>query len=142
VNAPIRVVVVDDEHCRRAVCGWFADTDDILIAGEAQNGVEVLPWLCQVRPDVVLIDVNAAEAEQMRRIAACAGVIVLHGSGQEALVLDAFRAGALGHLDKQNIRPPQAVAAVRAVSRGEAVLSPNLAGRIVDAVAERGRKEK
>ena len=138
VDHPIRVAIVDDDEAfRQAMCGWLAWVGDILVIGEARGGQETLRWLRQVRPDVVLIDVDAASAAQVREIAADAGVIVLHREGQEMRVLEALRAGALGHLEKHSVRPPQAIAAIRAVSREEAVLSPALAGRILDEVVEK-----
>jgi len=141
VKSPVRVVIVDDDDgFRRGMCGWLNGAGDILVVGDLRGGQETLRWLRQVQPDVVLIDVDAASAAQVRELAADAGVIVLHGAGQETRVLEALRAGALGHLEKPDIRPAQALAAIRAVSRGEAVLSPALAGRIVDEVAERYRE--
>ena len=138
---PIKIAIVDDDRgFRRAVCGWLNGAGDILMVGDTQSGQEMLRWLHEMRPDVVLVDVAAASAAQVRDIAADAGVIVLHGAGQEMRVLEALRAGALGHLEKQDVRPPQVLAAIRAVSRGEAVLSPGLAGRILDEVAERYRE--
>jgi len=143
VGDPIRVAVVDNnEEFRRVVCEWLAGIDGILIVGEERGSQEILCWLRQMRPDVVLIDVDAASAAQVREIAADTGVIVLHGAGQEMRVLEALRAGALGHLEKPDIRPAQVLAAIRTVSRGQVVLSPNLAGRIVDEVADWYRKSK
>jgi len=136
---PIRVAIVDDDGAfRQAGRGWFDGAGDIVIVGAAQSGRETLHWLYEVHPNVVLLDV-AAEAPQVREISALARVIVLHLPGQEALALGALRAGALGHLDKQNTSPPQAIAAVRAVSRGEAVLGPAMAGWIMDAVTRSRR---
>ena len=138
---PIRVAIVDDdEGFRQAARGWFDGASDVLIVGEVQGGQEIPRWLCKVQPDVVLMDVTVVSAAQVRQVAALAGVIVLHRAGQEPLVLEALRAGALGHLEKPDIRPAQVLAAIRAVSRGQAVLSPALAGRIVDEVAERYRE--
>lgn len=134
MNDPIRVAIVNDDGAfRQAAHGWFSGAGDIVVVGEAQGGQETLRWLREVQPDVVLLDV-AVSASLVREIAALARVIVLHLPGEETLVLEALRAGALGHLDRQSVRPSQAIAAVRAVSRGEAVLSPGLAGRIVDEV--------
>ena len=138
---PIRVAIMDDEGgFRQVVRGWLDGADDILMVGDTRSGQEMLRWLHQVQPNVVLVDVAAASAAQVREMAACAGVIVLHGAGQEPLVLEALRAGALGHLEKQDVRPPQVLAAIRAVSRGQAVLSPALAGHILDEVAREYRK--
>jgi len=138
VKNPVRVVIVDDDDgFRRGMCGWLNGAGDILVVGDLRGGQETLRWLRQVRPDVVLIDVDAASVAQVRDIAADAGVIVLHGAGQEMRVLEALRAGALGHLEKPDVRPAQVLAAIRAVSRGEAVLSPTLAGWILDEVVEK-----
>jgi len=143
VGNPIRVAIMEDEgETGQTVRGWFEGTDNLLIVGEVRSNEETLRYLEEVQPDVVLMDVTIASAAQVRQVAALAGVIVLHRAGQEPLVLEALRAGALGHLDRRNVRPSQAVAAVRAVSRGEAVLSPPLAGWVLDQVLEgRGRGE-
>ena len=139
---PIRVAIVDDEGgFRQVVRGWLDGADDILMVGDTQSGQEMLRWLHEMRPDVVLVDVAAASAAQVRDIAADAGVIVLHGAGQEMRVLEALRAGALGHLEKPDIRPAQVLAAIRAVSRGQAVLSPALAGQVLDEVVLRLKRE-
>jgi len=143
VGNPIRVAIVDDdEGFRQAARGWLDGASDVLMVGDAQSGQETLRWLRQVRPDVVLIDVAAASAAQVGEVAADAGVIVLHGAGQEPVVLEALRAGALGHLEKTDIRPAQVLAAIRAVSRGQAVLSPPVAGWILDQVLERRRRRE
>lgn len=139
MDDPIRVAIVDDDGAfRQAVRHWFDGASDIVIVGTAQSGRETLPWLHEVHPDVVLLDVATATS-QVHEISVLARVIVLHLPGQESRVLEALRAGALGHLDKQNTRPPQAIAAVRAVSRGEAVLSPAMAGWIMDEVTRSRR---
>jgi len=139
---PIKVAIVDsDEEFCRMVCAWLEDTDDILVMADAPRGLEVLRWGHEVRPDVVLMDVAAASTAQVRAAAAHAGVIVLHGVGQEPLVLEALRAGALGHLEKPDLRPAQVLAAIRAVSRGQAVLSPGLAGQVLDEVVLRLKRE-
>ena len=139
---PVRVVIVDDDDgFRRAVCGWLNGAGDIRVVGDLRGGQETLRWLRQVRPDVVLIDVDAASAAEVRDIAADAGVIVLHGEGQEMQVIEALRAGALGHLEKPDMRPLQVIAAIRAVSRGQAVLSPFLAGQVLDEVVLRLKRE-
>jgi DNA-binding NarL/FixJ family response regulator len=139
VGEPIRVAVVDDaEHCQ-AVRGWLDGATDVLVVGEAQSGDELVAWLRRVRPDVVLMDVTVGRAV-VREVAGHAGVIVVHGPEQEALLLDALRVGALGHLDRCSAQPREVLDAVRAVSRGEAVLSPLVAGQIVDEVARRHRR--
>lgn len=140
LDNPIRVAIVaDDGLLRQTVRGWLEDASDVRVVGEAEGGPQTLQWLREVQPDVVLLDI-AAPTPQVREISALARVIMLHLPGQEPLVLEALRAGALGHLDKQNVQSLEAVAAVRTVSRGEAVLSSSLAGSILDEVAEGYRR--
>lgn len=131
----IRVAIVgnDGAFCQM-MAEWLGEAADIEIAGSASGGPQMLDWLGQIRPDVVLMDVTAASLTQVRQIAAQSGMIVLHGAGQELLVLKALRAGALGHLDRQNARPSHVIAAVRAVSRGETVISPAIAGLMLDEI--------
>ncbi len=139
---PIRVAIVDDnERSRRAVREWFDGTSHVAIVGERPGGPEVLRWLRQVQPEVLLLDVAALPAEQIRETAAWARVIILHLPEQEPLVLEALRGGALGHLDKTNAHASQAIAAVRAAYRGAAFLSPAMAGRILDEVSARQRRD-
>lgn len=133
MSDPIRVAIVDGDgvFCQ-TMAEWLGEAGDIRVMGSAPGGQPVLDWLRQVRPDVVLLDVAATA--QVHQVAAEAGVIVLHQAGEEPLVLQALRDGALGHLDRQGVRPPQAIAAVRAVSRGETVISPAVAGLMVDEI--------
>jgi DNA-binding NarL/FixJ family response regulator len=63
-------------------------------------------------------------------------VVVLGVRGQERLVLDAFRKGARGHLVRGESTPLEIVEAIRAVSRGDTVLSPRMAGWILDEMAQ------
>lgn len=135
MSDPIKVAIVDgDGAFCRTMAEWLGEASDIEIVGSAPGGLQMLDWLGQMRPDVVLMDVAAASLTQVRQVADQARVIVLHGAGQEPLVLKALRAGALGHLDRQNARPSQAIAAVRAVSRGETVISPAIAGLMLDEI--------
>ncbi len=135
MDAPIRLVIVnDDQLFRQQVRDWGKATNDVEVIDTPKSEEEILHWLNEVRPDVILVDVTAVSMNQVRQMAAQARVIVLHVAAQEPLVLEALRTGAWGHLNKNNIQPSEVVAAVRAVSRGEAVLSPTVAGHILDEV--------
>ncbi len=135
MDEPIQIAIVsNDEQSRQTARQWLDGADNVQIVGERQGGPEAIPWLRQVRAEVVLLDIEALAAAELREAAAQVQVIVLHLAGQEPEVLEALRAGARGHLDKENTRPSQAVAAVRAVSRGEAVVSPTVAGLMLDEV--------
>ncbi len=138
LNEPIKVAIVDDDPSfRRTVRGWLDGEGDIEVIGDMQEDPLVFHWLRQIRPEVLLLNVTALSTAQIREAATLARIIVLHTAEQESLALDALRAGALGHLDKEKTRPSQAIAAVRAARRGAAFLSPAMAGRILDEVSAR-----
>lgn len=142
VTNPVRTVIVDDDAAFCQVLrGWFENAGDILIAGQTPGAPDILERLRELQPDVILLDLAAAPPAQIRAMTALAPIIILHVTGQESLVIEALRAGALGHLDKRNTPPSQVIAAIRAVQRGEAVLSPALAGRILDEVAMEQRRK-
>jgi len=139
VNGPIKVLILDgDDACRRKVCTRLAGADGITVVGEANEAQEALLLIQETRPDIVLLDVRTMQAgtpqvvTQIRAISPGTGVIVLHEEGQERAVLAAFREGALGHLGKGKVEGSDIAAAIRLVSRGKAVLSPEVAGRILD----------
>ncbi len=143
MNEPIRVAIVDDDPSfRQTVCRWLEGVECVEIVGEMAGWPEALHRLREVQPEVFLLDMATVSVEQIREAAAWAKVIVLHVPEQELLVLEALRAGALGHLDKTNTHPSQASAAVRTAHRGAAFLSPTMAGRILDEVTRRLHREE
>lgn len=139
---PIRVAVVDND---KAFCqklhAWFEITKDIRFVGEAQDGEELMEFVREVQPDVILVNVDVA-AFQVSQMSSLTRIIVLHLPGQEPLALEKLFAGALGHLDKRHVQPEQALEAIRAVNCGEAFLSPSMAGWIVDEIARRRLKDE
>jgi len=138
---PIRLALVDrDDQFRLAMCRSLDSMDGVTVVGETSDGEETLALARRSRPDVVLLDLETLQASRLPVVAQMSqqvphvGIIVLHAPGQEPLVLDALRDGALGHLVKGQARPDEIVAAIRTVSRNEAVLSPEIAGQILDDV--------
>jgi DNA-binding NarL/FixJ family response regulator len=149
VNGPIKVLILDgDDTYRRKMCTWLASADGITIVGETNDGQEALLLIQEVRPEVVLLDVPTIQASaprivvQIRAVSPGTGIIVLNEEGQEGAVLAALREGALGHLVKGKVGASDIAAAVRLVSRGEAVLSPDVAGRILDELPQEQRQRK
>jgi DNA-binding NarL/FixJ family response regulator len=136
---PIKVSILDDDDSFRQRTRELLETaGGIMVVGEAKNGQEAIALIHETRPDVILLDIGTRQASNLQMvIQICAlfphtKVIVLNDDGQEQLVLEAFRKGALGHLDKRKAQPAEIVEAIRAVGRGKAILSPGVAGRILD----------
>jgi len=146
VNSPIRVFIVDaDDSFRQRLCTLLGGTEGVTVVGETKEGQQAIALIHEARPDVVLLDIGTQHASNLQIVTQICEllpptkVIVLHNEGQEQLVLEAFRQGALGHLIKERIQPARIVEAARAVSRGEAILSPGVAGRMLDKVVHERR---
>lgn len=133
----IKVVIVDDDDLyRQRIRTLLEDANGITFAGEAKDGREALALIREARPDVTLFDVSALHTAQIDELSSRTKIIALNEDGQDQLVLEVLRKGALGHLVREKAPPAEIVAAIRAVSRGEAVISSGVAGRILDQVIQ------
>lgn len=139
----VGVLVVDDEELIRTGLRAIIDAeDDLHVAGEAADGVEVSPLVRQLRPDVVLMDVRKPKIDGIqatRHLLATVPepprVLVITTFENDDYVYDALRAGASGFILKRS-RPADVVEAIRVVAQGESLLFPSAIRRLV---ANRGR---
>jgi DNA-binding NarL/FixJ family response regulator len=136
----IRVLIVDDHPVvRDGLRGVLDGETDMQVVGEASHGAEALARVRATGVDVVLMDLRmptmgGVEAiKELRRIAPDVRVLVLTTYDTDRDVLPAIEAGATGYLLKDTPRD-ELVRAVRAAHRGEAVLSPAVAGRLMGRV--------
>ena len=146
MDNPIRILIVDgDAVSRRAIRTLLENVDGVMVVGEAKDEQEATALVRELWPDVILLDVETSPSDDLEMVAQiselspASKVIVLGIQGQEHLVLDAFRKGAHGHLVKGRSTPFEIAEAIRAVSRGESVLSSHVAGRILDEIAQKQR---
>ncbi|WP_127502253.1 response regulator [Actinoplanes solisilvae] len=137
----IRVIVVDDQAMVRAgLCAIVGSQPDLEVVGEAPDGAAALDLVSRTAPDVVLMDVRMPGMDGLTATAhLTAGddpprVIVLTTFHQDAYVFQALRAGASGFLLK-DADPASLVDAIRTVAAGEAMLSPAVTKRLIDAFA-------
>ena len=133
----IRVLVVDDHPVvRSGLVGMLDIEDDLEVVGEAADGEEALLRVAALAPDVVLMDLRMPRldgAGATARIVAehpASRVLVLTTYDTDADIVRAVEAGATGYLLKDTPRA-QLVDAVRAAARGETVLAPPVAARLV-----------
>lgn len=140
---PVRVVLVDDQHLVRAGLRALLDrAPDIAVVGEAGDGATGFAVVRTERPDVVLMDVRMPGTDGLaatRRILAdpaLAGVrvVMLTTFDDDEYLFEAIRAGAAGFLLKDTA-PDALRDAVRTVAGGDALLSPAVTRRVLDAVA-------
>ncbi|QPP06779.1 response regulator transcription factor [Streptomyces bathyalis] len=143
MNAPsaIRVLVVDDDPLvRSGLRLMFGGAPDIEVVAEAADGSEVQQLVDAHAPHVVLMDirmpvVDGLEAtEALRRREDAPEVIALTTFNTDAHVLRALRAGAAGFVLKDTA-PEEIVQAVRRVTAGEPVLSPEVTRQLIARVS-------
>jgi len=129
----IRVVLADDQHLvRGALAALLELEDDISVVGEVGRGDGVVGAVLDLRPDVVLLDVEMPGLDGLAAASALAAaapgvrVLVLTTFGRPGYLRRAMEAGALGFVVKD--APAARLAdAVRRVVRGERVVDPALA---------------
>jgi len=140
LDRPIRLLIVDDHPVvRDGLRGVFTGDPDFEVVGEAGDGAEAVAMVERNVTDVVLMDLRmprmgGVEAiARLREAAPATRVLVLTTFDTDRDVLPAIEAGATGYLLKDAPRE-ELVRAVRAASRGESVLSPAVAGRLMGQV--------
>jgi DNA-binding NarL/FixJ family response regulator len=136
--APTRVLVADDQQIvRRGLATMIQEEPDLVVVGEAADGVEAVEQARLLVPDVVLMDVRmprldgiSATREIMTAGTARAVVIVTTFDDEEYL-LDGVRAGAAGFLLK-DAGPELLAAAVRAALAGDALIDPSMTRSLLE----------
>jgi DNA-binding NarL/FixJ family response regulator len=139
---PVRVLLVDDQALfREALATLLATHDRIDVVGEAGNGEEALREAASLTPDVVLMDLRmpvldgVAATRRLRVEHANIRVIALTTFDDDEDVFAALRAGAVGYLLK-DVSSARLVEAVLAAARGESVLQPSVAAKVVARFAQ------
>jgi DNA-binding NarL/FixJ family response regulator len=134
----IRVLLVDDQVLfREALRTLLSIEPTVLVVGEARDGAEALRLAEETHPTVVLMDLRMPGMDGVtatRRLRARfprAQVLVLTTFDDDASVFEAVRAGAVGFLLK-DASAETLHAAIRAADRGESVLQPSVARRLMD----------
>lgn len=142
--ATIRVVVADDHPVVRAgIVGMLGVEPDIEVVGEAEDGRQAVDLARELVPDVVITDLRMPVLDGVdatREIVALPGptrVVVLTTYETDGEILRAVEAGATGYLLKDTPRV-ELVAGIREAARGQTVLTPSVATRLVSQVGSRG----
>ncbi len=133
----IRLVIVDDHPVvRDGLRGMLESQPDFEVVGEASDGEEAVRITNKVKPEIVLMDLRMPEMDgvtALREIKASnpqVQVLVLTTYDSDADILPAIEAGASGYLLKDSSRE-ELYTAIRATARGETVLAPAVAARLV-----------
>ena len=146
-DRPIRVLLVEDQRMLRDGLRTILDLEpDIEVVGEAEDGLRAVELAQALRPDVVLMDLKMPRldgVEATRRIIGGvqgSSVVVLTTYDHDDLVLDALRAGAIGYLLKDD-PADEMIRAIRLAARGESLLQPAVAAKLLEAFVRQPRPE-
>jgi len=136
-TTPIRILIADDHEVVRQGLGVSLGVDAALeVVGEAEDGAEAVRLARRLRPDVVLMDLlmpemdGIAATELIRRELPDTEVVALTSVLEDASVVGAVRAGAIGYLLKDT-RAPELRRAIKAAAAGQVQLSPSAAARLM-----------
>jgi two-component system, NarL family, response regulator LiaR len=131
-------ILVADDHpvVRQGLRTFLATQEDLDVVGEAATCTEAAERAAELRPDVVLLDLvmpggdGIEAARKIREASPHSKVIVLTSYPDDATVLPALEAGAAGYLLK-DVEPQELADGVRRVHRGESLLHPAVAPRVI-----------
>ncbi|MEM7030786.1 MAG: response regulator transcription factor [Chloroflexota bacterium] len=133
----IRIIIVDDHPVvREGLRGMLSAQPDLDVVGEADDGVAGVALIAQLQPDVVLMDLRMPGGDGVSAIRAIQAknlqshVIVLTTYDNDGDIVTAIEAGATGYLLKDTPRETL-FQAIRAASRGESILAPTVAAKLM-----------
>ncbi len=141
----ISVAIADDQALVRMGLRVLVESeDDLVLAGEAENGRQAVALVRRTRPDVVLMDIRMPLLDgigALREIArdetlAAVRVVMLTTFELDEYVFEALQAGAAGFLIKDS-EPADMLRAVRLAAAGESLLSPSVTRRVIDSFSSR-----
>jgi DNA-binding NarL/FixJ family response regulator len=144
--ADIKVFLLDDhEIVRRGVRDMLEAEPDISVVGEAATAESALARIPALQPDVAVLDVRLPDGDgvtvcrEIRSRMPEVACLMLTSFGDDEALFDAIMAGAAGYVLKQ-IRGTDLVGAVRTVARGESMLDPDAAGRVLARIRDQATR--
>ncbi len=133
----IKVLIADDHRVvRDGLAAILKSKENIVVVGEAQDGREAVEKASSLLPDVILMDVSMPRmtgieaTRQIKREFPHIGIIALTMYDEQQYIFDLVRAGATGYLLKDT-DSAQIVLAIQAIYRGESLIHPSVASKIL-----------
>ena len=144
---PITVMIVDDhEMVRKGACGYLEAQPDIMVVAQAGSGEEALKLVHECIPDVILMDLvmpgmDGVEAtRKIKTISPRTQIVILTSFHQDEYIFPALQAGAISYLLK-DVKAAELLDAIRRAARGEALLHPRIAARVIKSFRSMETKE-
>jgi len=136
----ITILITDDHALVRNGVRMFLELQpDLLVLGEADSGEEAVRMAADLVPDVVLMDLVMAgmggveATRRVKQVSPHSQIIVLTSYHEDEYIFPALRAGALSYVLK-DVGPEELADTVRKAARGESVLHPRVAARVVQEI--------
>lgn len=133
----IRLLIAEDEPvARQAMARLFDLEDDIKVVGEAPNGEIAIELARKTLPDVILMDIRMPKLDGIKATGTIRGempnvaIVILTIYDDDASVFEAIKAGAIGYILKDS-PIDNALAAVRAAHKGDGMMHPAVAARVM-----------
>jgi two-component system nitrate/nitrite response regulator NarL len=137
LKTAMKILIVDDHVLfREGLVSLLAKQPDLTVVGEAGSASEAITKTCELKPDLVLMDLHLPDSDGLEAIKIILSkmpntrVVVLTVYESEDLLFSAIRNGAFGYLHK-NMPLAKLLLSLRAIKRGEAALTRNMASRLV-----------
>jgi DNA-binding NarL/FixJ family response regulator len=141
-DAPIRVLIVDDDDLMRAgLRGVLSHDERIDVVGDARDGRDAAYRTRLLQPDVVLMDVRMPDVDgisathQVLADFPDVKVVILTTFEQDDYIFGALSAGASGFLLKRTA-PEDLIAAIHTIAAGDSLLSPSVTSRVIERMAQ------
>ncbi len=134
----IKVLLAEDHVItRQGMCRLLEEESDLAVVGEAGDGEEAVQMVTEMQPDVIIMDIampklNGIEAtRQIKLLCPSTAVLALSAYDDDEYVFGLLEAGAAGYLLK-TANGDQLIHAIRAVYKGEPVLDPIVARKVIN----------